>query len=271
MLFFLIGFLVVVKSQQANVECLLEHCGILMTECELNHNCRKGLTCVNDCLKYVYPNDTSYGYLTTQNCTEYCIATYGDETFYKFNACASDYNCVTLPPINITCKNNNITLINNFDINMMTNRLYMIYGYNYVYDCLPCQSLIYSPLNSTTYQYKNNYTLITLDGAYKPEYLTFPIDYDSSTHNPYITFNYQDQGESHHETWFIMGQNVNQGWMIIYYCGSANTWGYEGALVLSQTKTVSQSSLNEIISIINANGFNFAEWCTIDNNVPGIC
>ena len=266
----LVSFIVTcIKSQSANVTCIEEYCSDYSIECEIEYECRHCLSCVNDCINDIYPNDTSFEHWNTQNCTSLCIGTYGNQLFYDYNECLTDYNCVTLTPITADCLNNRLTLIDNFDISLLTIQSWMIYGRDYVYDCYPCQTFNFYKINETQYLYQPNYTMITLNDTYNPSYLSAPLTYDTKQGSSIMNFHYEDQGLSHNETWYIIGQNVSAGWTIAYYCGSANTWFYEGGIVMNVNKTLSISSLQTIENIINKNGLNFTEWCQIDNSLNG--
>ena len=122
---FLIG---IIYGQSANVTCIEEYCGNYAAECEIDYMCRNCLSCVNGCMNDVYPNDKSFEHWSTPNCTSYCIATYGTDLFYDYNQCLTDHDCVTLVPITDTCLNSNLQLIDDFEIDVLTNPTWMIYG-----------------------------------------------------------------------------------------------------------------------------------------------
>lgn len=254
-------------AQSANVTCIQEFCGEYAAECELVSDCRHCLSCINDCTTNIYPNDTSFEHWETQNCTSLCIATYGDQLFYDYDTCLTDHDCVTLAPIEATCLQRDLKLIDNFDINLFLNQSWMLYGRNYVYDCYPCQTFNFQHVNDTTYLYQPNYTMITLNDSYAPAYLSAPLTYEPGAST--LSFLYEDQGMQHNESWYFIGQNVSAGWTVFYYCGSANTWAYEGGLVTSIGKTLSSDDLKAVESIVNKNGLNFSEWCVVDNDLDG--
>eukprot|EP01084_Bolivina_argentea_P226255 382198_1 len=256
-----------ISGQTANVTCIEEHCGTYSLECEIDDDCRNCLSCLNNCMENIYPNDTSFEHWSTQNCTSYCVATYGDKLFFDYNECLTTYNCITLVPITDNCLNKQLKLIDNFDIDLFTTQGWMIYGRNGVYDCYPCQTFDFKKVNNSYYYYQANYTMPTINNSYNPSYLSTPIVYKPKS--AVMNFVYEYQGESHNETWYFIGQDIDQGWTIFYYCGSANTWFYEGGLVTSLNKTLPNGSLKTIENIVNDNGLNFTSWCKVKNDLNG--
>ena len=125
----------------------------------------------------------------------------------------------------------------------------------------------FEKINSTLYYYQPNYTMPTLNNNYTQQYLSAPIVYKPGSAT--FTFAYEDQGLSHSESWYFIGQNVTEGWTVFYYCGSASGWDYEGGLVAAKNKTLSSESLKVIEGIVNKNGLDFSSWCLIDNELDG--
>ncbi len=46
------------------------------------------------------------------------------------------------------------------------------------------------------------------------------------------TFYYEYEGLTHQEEWKFL--EINSNYALIYYCGSSNSWAYEGGLVITR-------------------------------------
>ena len=57
------------------------------------------------------------------------------------------------------------------------------------------------------------------------------------------SFIYHDMGLDHHETWWLLDKaaDTSPGYLTIYYCGNTLQWYYEGALVLSRDRALTES------------------------------
>ena len=173
---------------------------------------------------------------------------------------------MTLAPIEADCLQRDLKLIDDFDIGLFMNQSWMLYGRNFVHDCYACQSLNFLALNDTTFLYRTNYSMPTLNDTYAPAFMSAPLTYEPGANTLSL---YEDEGMPHNESWYFIGQNVTAGWTVFYYCGSANTWSYEGGLVISSAKMVAAESLSAIEGIVNKNRLDFDEWCVVDNDLDG--
>jgi hypothetical protein len=50
--------------------------------------------------------------------------------------------------------------------------------------------------------------------------------------SPSLTFEYAYEGMEHSETWQFL--ELSKGLGVLYYCGTSNTWEYEGGLVITR-------------------------------------
>lgn len=114
---------------------------------------------------------------------------------------------------------------------------WVVKGYHPVYDCYPCQQLLFHEINSTSWTYYTQYQVYLTNGTLKLVSLGAVIPMSQPWMN--ISFVYHDAGLVHNETWWLLDKANDGSFIAMYYCGNSLHWNYEGSLVLARNKTLS--------------------------------
>ena len=78
-----------------------------------------------------------------------------------------------------------------------------------------------------------------------------------------ITFQYMEMGMVHSETWWLIDKV--ESYPLVYYCGYASNWHFDGAMVLSREKSLPNHVYDKISdSFSKAVGLDFSKFCDSD-------
>lgn len=247
-------------------DCITTHCKQQAASCSMDANCKAALACIGGCVAN-WNNDPSPQNFKGQNCTNICASTYGsDPAFQAIFTCAAENMCIKLPPIPKTCKAPNVKPIKPLSTKDLEGKWWVQRGYHKVYDCYPCQTMTFSPLNQTSWRYhpvfdaytvNNSLVLVTSENYIMPN--TQPGEE--------IKYTYKELGLIPlSDTWWVLDKAEDNSWIINYYCGSLLEWNYEGATVLSKEKVLTPSAYMQIAeSYRKAVGLELQEFCRVDN------
>ena len=228
-------------------------------QCEADPACVQTLQCSYKCWS-LWETDPSPQKYSVQNCTNVCVATYGNENLLKYLHCIDVNNCLELPIIQSTCKApKNITFAKDIKLKDLTGTWLTLSGYNPVYDCYPCQE---NTITSSTFLGK--FQAILENGTLKEMNQLGSIT-DLSP-NPGFNMTVETAGFVLRTTFWPfdhISTFLGNSYYLIYYCGSANLWNYEGALVYSKSSKISDSDLTNIRnSFMNNVSLNFDKFCS---------
>ena len=248
-----------------NLECAVEHC-LLQTEgCLANEDCRSSIGCTVKCIEE-WESDKSSEKIKVQNCTSICQYSYSGEAYQNFMECIGDNKCISLPPIPSQCRGpNNVTLLKKLPTSALNGSWWATKGYNPVYDCYPCQHMLFKQISSTSWSLNPSYQVYLADGSMKLASNSYAIP--DTAAGQMISFTYHEVGLNHDETWWLIDEADDKSYILVYYCGNALEWYYDGALVLSREKTLSSSAYEKIAeSYKKATGLDTGTFCTIKTN-----
>ena len=254
-------------SPAINIACLIENCLLPIGSCVLDSTCRTALTCSKKCFD-LWDNDTTSEKYIVQNCTNICAFSYGEEASYaRIMTCAGDNKCTQFPPIPSQCRApGNLTLLKKLPSEILEGDWWVLKGKHPVYDCYPCQRVHFKRINASSFLYTPNYQVYLANGSLhlvEDQHFLFP----NTTPGANVTMNYQDIGLSHTETWWLFDAADDKSYVVLYYCGNTMQWFYDGALVVSKEKTLTDADYTKIkASFERAVGLDSTKFCTTKTN-----
>ena len=147
-----------------------------------------------------------------------------------------EYECLTLPPPspidNATCREPYFGVVPGVNHRKLEGDWYVPYGFNTDYDCFGCQILTFEfPKNQPIF-YEALYNLIAVNGSLIWNDIVMHGDESSPG---IFTLHGHDSGFDNTQQWYFLMQSDDT--VVVYYCGELMTWRFEGALVLSRSKT----------------------------------
>lgn len=252
------------SADPVSIVCLLEHCSKSSFECGLNSDCRDAIACAEKCWGN-WDNDTTPEKFHVQNCTEKCALTYDSKEYDSFMTCITDNKCMSFPPIPNTCRGKNVHPVKSLSVKDIQGEWWALRGYHPVYDCFPCQHLSFEPMSMNTWNYTTRYQAYLIDGSLK-----FVIQHMVMPNSPpgtNITFVYHDKGVETTQIWWLIDKADDGSYVLMYYCGYALQWNYEGALVLAQNRTLSEDVYANIRATYQKTvGLDFNSFCDINTS-----
>lgn len=243
-----------------NIECLAEHCLLEGGSCAVNQECLSAIGCAAKCME-IWDNDTTIEKVYVQNCTNICAFSYDGKVYETFMTCVSDHQCLSFPPIPSQCKApGSITLLKKLPAKALKGGWWAVQGHHPVYDCYPCQHLIFEPINDTTWKYTPKYQVYLTDGTLK--LIISNYFFPNAIAGSNISFLYHDLGLAHYETWWLIDEADDQSYILMYYCGHTLQWDYDGALVLARQKSLTADDYVKIAaSYRKATGLDATKFC----------
>ena len=242
------------------LECMLTKCAESSAGCLLDEKCRMAAVCANKCWSE-WDSDTTSEKYHVQNCTNTCAFSYRDKAYMMFMDCMGDNKCMDFPPIPSQCKApGNISILRKFSTMDLKGDWWVVGGRHPVYDCYPCQHLIFDQVNASTWKYLPTYYVYLVNGSLAQMNEAYFIP--NTTAGSPISFVYHDTGLYHNETWYLVDGAEDGSYILQYYCGNTLEWFYDGFLVLSRTQTLPDSSLSAIAdSVRSATGLDVSTFC----------
>lgn len=252
-------------SPSINIGCVIEYCTKQSAGCLLNGNCRSAISCSQSCFNE-WDNDTTPDKFHVQNCTNKCSFTYGNgPAFENFMSCLTSKQCISFPPIPNTCRGSSVKVQKQLSLNDVQGAWWVVKGFHPVYDCYPCQQLFFNPINVTVWSYNPKYEVYLVNGSLTSVTQHFVLPNTTAGSN--ITFTYFDVGLDHRETWWLLDKAPDGSYVLLYYCGNTLQWYYEGALVFSRTRTLSDTAYTNIAaSYQKAIGLDLKQFCNPDTS-----
>ena len=243
-----------------NLECVARHCLLQAGSCMENKDCRASMGCSLKCMDE-WDSDKTSEKFHIQNCTNICQFSYRGKPYDDIMECIGDNKCLSLPPIPSQCKApGNITLLKKLPTSALNGSWWVVRGHHPVYDCYPCQHLLFKQINSTSWIYKPTYQVYLVNGSLG--WASDPYVIPDTTAGEKISFLYHDVGLYHYETWWVIDEADDKSYILVYYCGNTLEWYYDGALVLSREKTLSSSAYEKIAeSFKKATGLDTGTFC----------
>ncbi len=242
------------------LECILEKCAAEASECLLDAECRKAIGCAKKCFSE-WDNDNTSEKYHVQNCSNTCAFSYKGKAYLNFMTCVGDNQCMKFPPIPSQCKApSNIKILGKLSTRDLNGLWWVVGGRHPVYDCYPCQHLLFQQRNATSWNYLPKYYVYLENGslALMNEEYIIP---DTQPGAP-ISFVYHDTGLYHNETWYLIDEASDGSYILQYYCGNTLEWYYDGFLVLSRSQSLPDSSYAAIATTIKAaTGLDFSSFC----------
>lgn len=247
-----IAFIALARSQGiVDMKCVEMNCKMEFTACTQDPMCLKAVGCVGDCVKLDDIN-------AIQNCTSNCAFTYGTSSLLNALSCFNKYKCLNLPEIPSTCKGpDNVKIMKNITLAEISGvKLYVLRGYNPVYDCYPCQTQMVSGDTFTS-----NFMAYDVNPEEPPlkPYTETGIAKDLA---PMPGFNVTIQfGLPLISTIWVFDQVGD--YFLAYYCGYGNMWNYEGGFVYSTKTMIDESAIAGIReSFMRGVGLDFDKMCS---------
>ncbi len=228
-----------------NIACVIEHCTPESASCGLDSVCRSAIKCAQKCMNG-WDNDTTHEKFHVQNCTNKCAFTYKDKVYENFMSCLSNHKCISFPPIPNTCRGSIVAPLKNLTMKDIQGAWWVVKGFHPVYDCYPCQHLLFEPINATSWSYSPEYQVYLVNGSLSlaSQHMIMP----NSAPGKNISFVYHDVGLEHYETWWLIDKADDGSYALLYYCGNTLQWYYEGALVFARNRTLSEDAYKSIAS-----------------------
>lgn len=220
-----------------DIACMLEHCFSESVTCVMDQGCRDAIVCDAKCMSE-WDEDTTKGKFHVQNCTNICAWTNVDNAYQHFLRCVTDtaHQCIKFPPIPKTCRAPNIHPLKKLSVKDLQGNWWVVKGLHPIYDCYPCQTIYFSPINETAWNYTSYYQVYQANGSLSLAYLQTVISISDPENN--ISFAYDDIGLMHYETWWLIDKADDSSYLLLYYCGNTLEWNYEGAQVLARNTTL---------------------------------
>lgn len=246
-------------TPSVDIVCLVEKCLLPAERCVGNTKCRDALECVKKCFDN-WDNDTTSEKFNVQNCTNVCAFSFGDSDYVKFMQCIGDHQCLTLPAIPSQCKADKLKLLKKLPSEILNGSWWVVRGYRPLYDCYPCQHLKFKQINSTYWNYTPTYQVYLAAGTLKVVSDQCVIKNTAPGAN--ISFGYHDLGLYRNETWWLFDMADDKSYVLVYYCGNAFQWYYDGALVLAREKTLTDFEIADVTaSFSKAIGLDSTKFC----------
>jgi len=252
--------LVASTEPSLDAKCVDQKCPSEFSDCTKDGHCMETVGCIVICLKE-WDKDKTDQKFAIQNCTNRCTFTFGNDIFAKTLACIDREKCLQLPAIPNTCKApNGLKIQKNISIAELAGVKWRLRGYNPVYDCYHCQKV-----NFTTNSVHAWFEALLIGGDHKV------IEETGSLVNNYpepgftVTINARS-GIMYTITYFAFDSVVDNGntHYLFYYCGTANTWNYNGAFVLTTVDTISDDAEAAVgSSFMNNVKLDFNKFCSI--------
>jgi len=229
--------------------CIEKYCLTESEQCFTDETCIEFMLCSSYCME-TWDNDPTNQKVHAQNCTMKCTASYENNITDSYMGCLMNHNCITFPPMNITCPANLPNYVDpNASIANLEGEWWQHYGYNQFQDCYPCQHIHnMTQINDTNWAYDYSYDVYMVNNSlrYYEQVFILPNTIKGNTIN--ITYWYM--GTIHNESWYIL--SANQRYVILVYCSYINTWINVGSIVWVRPDTIlSQNELNYISNIYN--------------------
>ncbi|XP_077994384.1 uncharacterized protein LOC144448104 [Glandiceps talaboti] len=153
-----------------------------------------------------------------------------------------------------------------FNLSQLQGNWYIVRGLNPVYDCYACQYCQFTPNTnpdeSGTYVAQVDYLVTTLTGDVRPRTVHQFVSQPNPQNPGILFFNYTDTGIIHNEEWRVLAFDDKDAYALIYYCGQANAYHYEGVLLYSRKTKVSENVLKKVGQAAKSNGYDFNKFCT---------
>ena len=87
----------------------------------------------------------------------------------------------------------------------------------------------------------------------------------SSSPGSPISFDITGLGPSLGMKWWLINQADDKSYILVYYCGNVLQWAFEGALVLSMKRTLTDADYTKIEALyMKAVSLKLAEFCSVD-------
>ena len=243
-----------------DIACVEAYCTSEFEICEGDPGCEETQKCAYKCWQD-WDADTTPQKYVVQNCTNKCVYSYGNEVYSNFMGCINRRQCLVLPPLPKTCKGpNNITFSQKISVRDLIGTWWNLKGYNPVYDCYPCQENTFTSLTLTS-----KFQAFLDNGGLKSVREVGSIKVLDPNPGFIVT---QESGGIRLETtlWPFdrVTELVGPSYYLVYYCGKANEWTYEGALVLSKsTAAIPDRALSAIRTSFQKNvGLDLDKFCS---------
>merc|ERR1719348_1204658 len=256
------------KHQDTKVNptiCMTLHCMMQLTACMLDKECRETIQCMQDC----------EGRPDVAQCQFECEMTIGqgNEAFQHLLECMSKNECfATSPPDGSCLATADQTAQELTEIDMVAGDWWVVRGLNCgqdgwpgAYDWYPCQHARYVVVedgwvNNTTYcggkdSVCTTDIIVTMPHATMPSPGLIQLEYDDAPLLPQV------------ERWHLMSK-PGENFMFVIWCGTNPALEYNGAFVLSRTRTAAGMSAEEeaaFRAVASAHGIDYDAMCLSDN------
>lgn len=241
-----------------NSKCAEEYCAKEGEECFLDIDCDEYLACSGFCMA-TWNLDNTTQKVHAQNCTMKCAASFENNVTDNFMACMFEHNCITFPPINISCPSNvSLSIQKNSSIANLEGEWWQHYGYNQLWDCYPCQHIhnMYQ-INSTNWSYDYSYEVYMVNNSLK--YYEQIWILPNTIKGNVININYIYMGTPHNESWYIL-QATNR-YVALVVCSYISTWTNVGSIVWVRPNIeLTNTELNQLSNVYyHALGWKFPQ------------
>lgn len=245
----------------ANLKCMAEHCAAQSAKCIGDKTCDEALLCSAKCMQN-WDKDPTPEKFHAQNCTTKCGVTYMDETTNNYMSCMMEHNCITFPPINVTCPVDLLTrnIQPTASLATLTGEWWQHWGKNELWDCYPCQHIhsMYEEGNKT-WAYTYSYELFLVNGSLQYFQQTWQLPDNAPGTPAPITYTYM--GTLHNETWYIL--DSTDRYVVLVDCSYMFAWTNVGSIVWVRPHVeLTDAELSAISAAYARIGWNFpADFC----------
>jgi len=246
--------------------CMFFWCGLQLTACTIDKECMATIQCMQGC---------EDGRPDVAQCQFECEMTIGQDNvaFQHLLECMSEHECfATSPPDGSCLATADQTAQELTEIDMVAGDWWVVRGLNCgqegwpgAYDWYPCQHARYVVVedgwvNNTTYcggkdSVCTTDIIVTMPHATMPSPGLIQLEYDDAPLLPQV------------ERWHLMSK-PGENFMFVIWCGTNPALEYNGAFVLSRTRTAEGMSAEEeaaFRAVASAQGIDYDAMCLSDN------
>lgn len=243
-------------------KCLLKSCQVELAKCVTNPGCAANLLCIQSC----------NGRADESACQIKCGDVFDNPVIGEFNKCAvSQKKCVPQRP------NDDSyplpapgSMVEKFNTNLFTGKLYISAGLNQIFDTFPCQVHFFeSPSPGLVYG-KLNWRVVEPDGEFLERNAVQRFVQDPN--EPGHLLNHDNEYLHYQDDWYILDSSDKKGeeFALVYYRGSNDAWdGYGGGFLYTRSPTCPEAIKPRIAAALEKglpSRMGLENWVYTDNS-----
>lgn len=241
------GILSLADGIFSKIFCMNKYCKKHIKQCVYDENCRMTFSCMVSCG------------MKNQKCIFNCLYDNEDPVFDNMMKCiVTDHKCMSIPSPKptVTCKPPPASnLARNFDVEKLSGTWYIVRGKNQIYDCFGCQNTTFHASSRNGVYFAYNYL------KHETQIDTIRPWNESTPASGVLRYESTQMGRTTVSQWRIL--DFDSDFIYTYYCGSiTNNYFYEGSVVYSKSKAISEETINRIVKVATSIGYDLNDYCT---------